>query len=184
MLRLASVFDRLGVAYAVGGSVASSLHGIPRATQDVDVVAALLEKHVEPIVAELMADFYVDADMIRDAIRRRASFNVIHLASMLKVDVFLPKDALAREEMLRRRPFVVDEATGDTLQIASAEDVVLQKLDWYRLGQGISDRQWQDVLGVLKVQRGRLDVDYLRRWAELTALTELLERALSEAQGS
>jgi hypothetical protein len=105
VVRLVQAFDALGVAYVVGGSLASSVYGIPRATQDVDLVADLKSTDAEELERLLSGDFYVDGDMIRDAIARRASFNVIHLATMFKADVFIMKpDAWSREAMWCARP--------------------------------------------------------------------------------
>jgi len=178
-LRVADVFDRLGVDYFVGGSVASSVHGRPRTTDDIDVVAAIGGPQTDDFVRALGKDFYVDGDMIRDAIRRRASFNIIHLATMLKVDVFvLGNEDFAAEEMKRRAAVPL---RGSRVWFSSPEDIVLEKLDWFRKGEGISERQWRDVLGVLAVQGPRLDVPYLRLWAARRGLLDLLERALAEA---
>jgi hypothetical protein len=181
-LRVAAILDDLGVPYLVGGSVASSLLGEVRSTIDVDLVADLSEQHVKPLVAALEGDFYVAESAVRDAVARRSMFNVIHLATSTKADIYvLPATPIAREEMRRRQLETVSAETGDALFIASPEDVVLQKLDWYRLGREISDRQWRDVLGVLKTQRERLDYSYLRRWAAEMNLIDLLERAFREA---
>jgi hypothetical protein len=177
--RLARTFEDLAIRYVVGGSLASSLYGIPRATQDVDLVAEIELPHVEALTSSLAGEFYVDAGMIRDAIRRRASFNVIHLATMFKADVFIPRgDAWSHEELSRARCEQFDTPDGRvTIRFASAEDTVLQKLAWYRLGNEVSDRQWGDVLGVLKVQSGSLDREYLEHWARLLNISDLLGRA-------
>jgi hypothetical protein len=181
-LRVAHAFERLGLRYLIGGSLASSYWGIPRSTNDADLVAELPGRRVDELVAELSGDFYIDADMIRDAIARGACFNVIHLATMFKVDVFvLTRDALAQEEMNRRSEHRVTPDGDERAYFASAEDTILQKLDWYQKGAGISDRQWQDVLGVIRIQRPALDLDYLRRWAPHLGVNALLERALGEA---
>jgi hypothetical protein len=173
------VLEALEIDYLLGGSLASSIHGFPRSTQDIDLVADLRPEQVDPLAEALQADFYLDDERIRSAVRRRASFNLIHLATMTKVDVFVMKgDPGSRLEMERRRSV----ATLDPpLFVASPEDVVLHKLRWYRLGNEVSDRQWQDVLGVLKVQRGRLDLEYLHHGADRLEVEDLLERALSEA---
>ena len=180
--RVAQAFDALGVSYVVGGSLASSVYGIPRATQDVDLVADLREPDAERLVQMLSTDFYIDADMIRDAIRRRASFNVIHLATMFKADVFvLKRDAWSREEMSRAREERLEGPQGPVIiRFASPEDTLLHKLVWYKLGNEISDRQWSDILGILKVQGSLLDGTYLDRWAPLLDVASLLERARSQ----
>jgi hypothetical protein len=181
-LLVAGVLEHLGIPYLVGGSLASSLQGIPRATHDVDLVADLNSEHVEPLEGALRDSFYVDAEMIREAIRRRASFNIIYLPTMLKVDIFvLKRDPLSLQEMARRQSFQLGDSPSERLMLASAEDIILQKLDWFRRGGEISDRQWNDVLGVLKVGGSRLDVPYLRSWAPQLNVSDLLERALQES---
>jgi hypothetical protein len=180
MIRVAAELERLGIEYLVGGSLASSVHGLPRTTQDVDMVARIAGRHVDDLVSSLEQEFYIDAGMINDAIRRRASFNIIHLATMMKVDIFVfSGDALSQEEM-RRKVSVPLRSTA--IWFASPEDIVLQKLDWYRKGDGISERQWKDTVGVIAVQGERFDLEYARRWAEQMALAELLDRAVAEAR--
>lgn len=181
-LCVTETLERLGVPYLVGGSLASSLHGTPRATQDVDLVAELRLQHVPALVAALEETFYVNHEMIRDAIRRRSSFNVIHLETMFKVDVFILKDDPAsRQEMERRQVYRVLDNPPRDLVIASAEDIILQKLYRYQLGAGVSDRQWNDVLGVMKTQGGQLDMPYLTRTAALLNVEDLFQQACRDA---
>jgi hypothetical protein len=180
--KLARIFDSLEIRYVVGGSLASSIYGIPRATQDVDIVADIRPAHVDSITSALTGEFYIDAEMIRDAIKRRASFNVVHLATMFKADVFiLQGDSWSREEMARARIEELDVPEGKvTVRFASPEDTLLHKMVWYKLGNQISDRQWGDVVGVLKVQGEALDHEYLDRWAPVLDVAELLLRARKE----
>ena len=174
--------DALGRRYRVGGSVASSALGVPRSTIDVDIVCELFEGDVERFVSSLASAYYVDADMIRDAIRRRASFNVVHLQTMMKVDVFVTKggayDRMALSRVVRKP---LDESTR-AYDLATAEDVVLRKLEWFRLGNEISERQWRDVIGVLQIQRDALDREYLQHWARDLGVDDLLARAFREAE--
>jgi hypothetical protein len=180
-LHLAEAFEAEGIDYLVGGSLASSLHGEPRSTQDVDFVADLELRHVEPWLRRLGEGYYFDRERIEQAIGKRRSFNVIHLGTMFKADVFvLGEDRPSRREMERRELYELGD--GRRLWVASAEDVVLQKLIWYRLGNAVSDRQWRDVLSVLAVKRGALDEEYLREMAAELGLDELLERARREAE--
>lgn len=141
--------------------------------------------NVDAFVNALSAEFYVDADMIADAIRRRASFNVIHLATMFKADIFiLQGDSWSREEMARSRAEQFDLPEGQvTVRFASPEDTLLHKMIWYKLGNQISDRQWGDILGILKVQGSELDREYLDRWAPLLDVMDLLLRARKEQGG-
>jgi len=176
-------FEALHIAYYIGGSVASSACGIARATMDVDMVAAIKPQHIGALVQRLEAAYYIDADMILDAINRQSCFNLIHLETMLKVDVFVLKNEPYHHIMLqRRRKDTLDENQDPTeFYFASAEDIILSKLDWYRMSGGVSDRQWNDVLGVLKVQKQLLDIAYLEHWAAKLQLADLLQRAFDEA---
>ena len=178
---IVEALEELGIPYHIGGSVASSLYGLPRLTIDADLVADIRMKHVRPLVKQLETDYYIDEDMIRDAIRRQSSFNIIHLDTMLKVDVFIPKTRLFDQEELRKvRQEVLSEGTRP-FNIASPEGTILNKLEWYRMGGEVSDRQWNDILGVLKVQGTNLDIVYLERWAADLSVTDLLERAFVDA---
>jgi hypothetical protein len=176
-----AAFEKLGVTYYLGGSVVSSTFGIPRATFDVDVIADLRLEHVQSLVRLLEQEYYIDADMIQDAIRNRASFNVLYLDSMLKVDVFIQKvRPFDVEESLRTRPEILQK--GDrAYPVASPEDIILHKLEWYRMGNEVAERQWGDILGVLKVKGNSLDREYLQKWAAQLQVTDLLERALKES---
>ena len=181
-LKVAEIFDALAVNYLIGGSVASSILGEPRATLDVDIVADLQISHVQPLIALMTGEFYIDEMMITEAINRKSSFNVIHLDTMQKVDIFiLSEQPLAQLEMQRRQQLVITQNPERSAWVASAEDIILQKLIWYRLGNQVSDRQWRDVLGVMKVQAEQLDFNYLRDWAERLNLSNLMEQALREA---
>ncbi len=175
--------ESLGIVYWVGGSLASSVYGTPRLTQDVDMVADLKEEQVDALVAALEAEFYIDGEAARRAIRERRSFNVIHLDTMYKTDIFvLGATRHAQEEkQRRRRKRLGPETDAPAVYFCSAEDIILQKLRWYRKGGSISEKQWNDVLGVMKVQAKTLDYTYLRQWAIDLNINDLLDRALNDA---
>ncbi len=155
---ITKVFEDLKISYFIGGSLASSLYGIPRATQDVDIIADIKKEDVPVLVDNLKDQFYIDQDMIFDALHHKSSFNVIHLKTMFKVDVFiLGRDDLAKEEIGRKDRYQLSDDPSDQIYLASAEDVLLHKLYWYKLGGYASERQWKDVIGILQVQSGRLD---------------------------
>ena len=179
---VAAAFDAAGIRYFLGGSVASALYGEARSTRDIDLVAAMLPHHVAPFVAALGTGFYADADAIQSAVASRRSFNVIHLDSMVKADIFMSKaEAFGRSQFARRVGKQLSPEDPACIYVASPEDTVLAKLRWYREGGGVSDRQWNDVLGVLKVQGAALDRAYLREWARELGLMDLLHRALEDA---
>lgn len=177
-LLVARAFESLGLRYLIGGSLASSLHGVPRSSHDADLLAELPVGRVSELVLLLEAAFYIDAGMIRDSIRRRISFNVIHYGSGYKVDVFLlGDDPLTRTEMGRRQ---LHETGQGPAYFATAEDMVLQKLLWYRAGGEMSERQWTDVLGILRVKAGAFDLEYAQQWASRVGVRDLLDRASSD----
>ncbi len=178
---LVEALEELGVPYHIGGSVASSLYGLPRLTIDVDIVADLRMGHVRPLVNQLQTIYYIDEDMVRDAISRHSSFNIIHQDTILKVDVFIPKSRLFDQEELRRAQQEVLLEGTRPFNMASPEGTILNKLEWYRMGGEVSDRQWNDILGVLKVQGTNLDMAYLQKWSANLKVTDLLERALVDA---
>ena len=183
-LQVTRVLEQLGVAYVIGGSMASTAYGRIRSTMDVDIVADLQSTHVGRLVQALGDDFYLDARSAHDAIERRASFNLIHLETMFKVDVFIPQDRpFDRQQLARGERQTIGAEPEHAAYVASAEDVILAKLEWYRLGGETSERQWRDVLGILEVSGERLDGDYLQKWAAALDVADLLEKALSEAKG-
>lgn len=172
-------FDALGIDYVVVGSIASSIHGEYRASGDVDIVADVKLHHVQPLADKLRAEFYVDDLMMRRAISDSRSFNVIHLKAIFKIDIFIPGTELGRQQLARREEHPLDSTGLQRIWIATAEDTILAKMHWYRLGQETSELQWRDITGIISASRARLDQDYLRSWAERLGLTDLLHRALA-----
>ncbi len=159
------------------------MYGIWCATADIDIVAVIGPEHADPLVEELGSDFYVDADQIRSALEHGRSFNLIHFQSGFKFDIFpLAADPYQLAQFGRRRHETCSLFGGEPIEftVATAEDVILSKLRWYRHGGEVSEQQWNDVLGVVAVQRGRLDLDYLRQWARRLKVSDLLEQALAE----
>ncbi len=181
-LKVVRVLEDLGVTAWLGGSLASSIFGIPRATQDADIVADLPLEMARPLVEHLGDDFYADAERIAAGIERRSSFNVIHLPTMFKVDVFIAgHDAWSQRVVERRRSIEIDDR-GTRVLVTSPEDIILHKLVWYRAGGHVSDRQWRDALGVLRVQGERIDIDYLETMSDDLEVSDLLEELLEEAR--
>lgn len=181
-LLVTDVLERMGISYAVGGSMSSSVHGIMRSTMDVDIVADLQLQHVPAFVAALSKEFYADDEMIRDAIEHHSSFNLIHLETAYKVDVFIPKQRVFDQLQLQRRmPSLIMTNPDRTVYVTSPEDIILSKLEWYRMGGEVSERQWRDILGVLKTRSGQLDLEYLRKLARMLKVDDLFERILAES---
>ena len=178
-LKVVSVFEQLGIPYLIGGSFASAVHGVVRATMDVDLVADIQPSQVSTMVMQLEKEFYINGDMILDAIRHTSSFNLIHLETMFKVDVFILKQRPFDLNQMRRR---ISQSVGDSpdeqAYFCTAEDIILAKLEWYRAGGEISERQWRDILGVIEIQSDRLDFDYLKKWSTALDVQDLLERAV------
>jgi hypothetical protein len=178
-LRVTQALDRLGVLHTIGGSIASSVAGEPRSTLDVDVVAALEPAHIEPLVASLAGEFYIDAEALRRAVTERRSANLIHHQTQIKVDLFVAGGTPLDTLQLQRRRKV--DVSGRVIYVHPPEDVLLQKLRCFRLSGETSDRQWRDVLGIIRVQGTALNRRYLAEHAPLVDVAEVLQRAFDEA---
>jgi hypothetical protein len=181
--KLVTTLDALAIPYMIGGSLASSVHGILRSTNDIDIVAAIREEHVAPLVANLTKEFYADSEAMLEALRLERPFNLIHFASGCKFDIFPAAGNPYFEKQLERAtPQEVSLGEGESMRcsIATAEDMVLAKLVWYRAGGEQSERQWNDVRGICSTQGAWLDGTYLRQWARYLGVDDLLERLLSE----
>lgn len=178
------LLEARGIDYEIGGSLASATHGVARTTLDADVVAALTPADASPLVAMLADRYYVDLARVQDAIARRRSFNLIHLQTMLKIDVFVRRERAFDVSRAGRAALDSLSPTPGTrsFRISSAEDIILAKLEWFRVGGGVSERQWGDVLGVLRVGGPRLDRAYPSRWAAELGVADLLEQALGQAE--
>ncbi len=181
-LKVTDVFEKLGIPYLIAGSLASTLYGMVRTTQDSDIVVQMGPEHLQAFVSALQDEFYIDEEMIADSIRHNSSFNIIHRETMFKVDVFIPRPRPFLQTQLdraQRQTFSLE--TDMSAKFASPEDTILAKLEWYRMGGEVSDRQWRDIIGVLKTRAGELDLEYLRKWAAELHVSDLLERTLKEA---
>ncbi|GAP12802.1 hypothetical protein LARV_00538 [Longilinea arvoryzae] len=182
-IRVTQVLEKLNIPYLIGGSLASALYGMVRTTQDSDIVAEMQLEHLQPFISALQDEFYMDDEMIAESIRHHSSFNIIHRESMFKVDIFIPRPRPFLQSQLARAQkqtfFFESEVSA---KFSSPEDIILAKLERYRLSGGVSEHQWRDILGVLKTRAGELDLDYLRKWANELNVSDLLERALKETE--
>ena len=181
-LKVTSVLEKLGISYVIGGSLASTLYGMVRTTQDSDIITEMRSEHIHSFVSSLQSEFFIDEEMIADSIQNNSSFNIIHRDTMFKVDVFIPRPRPFQQSQLARAQRQIFDLESETsANFASPEDTVLSKLEWYRMGGEVSERQWRDTLGVLKTRAGELDLDYLRKWAKELKVSDLLERILKES---
>jgi len=181
-LKVTAVFEQLDIPYFIGGSLASTLYGMVRTTQDSDIVAEMRLEHLKPFASALEDEFYVDDEMIADSIQHKISFNIIHRESMFKVDVFVPRPRSFLQSQLaraQRQTFSFD--TEVSAKFCSPEDIILAKLEWYRMGGEVSERQWRDILGILKTRTGSLDLAYIEKWADELNVRDLFNRGLKEA---
>jgi len=175
--------ERKRLPHYIGGSLASSSWGRPRSTNDADVVVQMDETHVAELLQEFSGDYYVSQSAANAAVRNHSCFNLVHFATSLKVDIFVMKDRDFDRVSMQR---VVRRMLGhgsDEFEacIASAEDVVLNKIMWYDKGNRVSERQWLDIVSVLKVRFEHLDFEYLRKWATDLKVAELLQDAFKDA---
>jgi len=176
-------FESLGIRYFVGGSVASSYHGAPRSTMDIDLVAEMTSEQVTFFVDLVSSEYYASVPAIQDAIKRKSCFNLIHNATSFKVDVFISRGRAFDLDSIRR---AVDGELGLetklTVPLASAEDIIVSKLEWYRLGDEASERQWEDVSRVLRLLGEKADIDYLENATNATGVQDLWHRLKGEVE--
>lgn len=183
LVPVVDALEELGVFYYIGGSAASSAHGYARSTLDIDIIADLRYGHVNPLVERLIADYYIDAKMIAGAISTLGSFNAIYLPTMYKIDVYLlrdcPFDSEGKHRVIKAR---LTASLDREFVLASAEDTVLNKLERYRAGNELSERQWNDIMGVMKLKRHELDREYFDYWAPRLDVADLLEKAWAQVE--
>jgi hypothetical protein len=181
---VAGALEQQRISYVLVGSLASSMHGMYRSTADIDIVADIQSEQVISLLTALQENFYVDEYAMREAIKRRQSFNAIHLDSVFKVDFFIPKlDEFSRKQIERRELRRIAPDVEQMIYVATAEDTILAKLRWYNSGGRISDTQWIDVVGIIGASSVKLDLHYLREWAETLGIKDLLDQAFEEAKG-
>jgi len=175
-------FEKLNVSYYIGGSVASSIYGMARSTLDVDIVADIQKFHTPLLMAQLQGEYYIDEDMIKEAIQHHSSFNLIHLATAIKIDIFIyTGDPHQQKTFERRLEDRIVENQDNKYFFPSPEDIIIIKLQWFDMGKRISERQWLDILGVIKLQGKSLDIKYLQSWSLKLGFDTLLLKALMEA---
>ncbi|MCU1268657.1 MAG: hypothetical protein JWM21_4975 [Acidobacteria bacterium] len=175
------ILEEHGVIYVLVGSMASSMHGMYRATADIDFLADIKQEQVVPLLNALQDRFYVDEQALRQAVTQHRSFNAIHFDSVFKIDIFIPKsDDFSRKQLERRELRKIAPNLDQEVYVATAEDTILAKLRWYRAGGEVATNQWTDVLGVLGASSKNLDWEYLQKWADKLAVRDLLEKALTD----
>lgn len=176
-----SALRGLGVSHYVGGSVASTLHGAIRSTMDVDLVCALDEARVERFIAACGRDYYANSAAAHEAVRQRKCFNLIHLPTSYKIDVFVHRGRRFDESALgRARPTSFGPSATEPIPVATVEDSILAKLEWFRMTDETSERQWDDVSKLVRLHGVRLDISYLREMSDTIGVGDLLERLLTE----
>jgi hypothetical protein len=180
---LTGVLDSLHIPYAIGGSMASSIYGKVRFTQDADITVGPFDNVADTLFEILRNRYYLSREAMLEALKQRTSFNVIHLDSAFKIDVFVSKDTpFEKELMSRRKQLRLSDSIEKSFAVVSPEDIILLKLRWYLDSGSTSERQWADVLEVLTVQAERLDLRYLKKWAVSLRVNEFLEKAIAQAK--
>ncbi|NET44057.1 hypothetical protein [Okeania sp. SIO2B3] len=182
VVNLGEILDNLNIPYYLGSGLASSFWGERRQTEDADIAVILEPEKVQQLIAALATEFYVSEVAIDDAMRRSTNtFNVIHTASVIKADIYPIKQSNDFDlSAMSRRKQVQLFSTNKLIYIVSPEDIVLQKLRWYKIADNYSQKKWRDVLGVLKARRKILDFNYLKLWSNYLKLTPELEKAFDE----
>lgn len=187
MLPAQRALEDLHVPYYLGGSIASSLHGMQQLAQDIDLVVDFGDQTLPSLFAALGQHYLLDEDEARGAVRGHRPFPLIHLDSLMKVDVVFPKrDAFASSMRPLIRGYTIDERYPP-IPLASATEMLLFKVQRYQRDEqartdGIQDdTEWNDILGMLKVQGPDLDLPLLEEWAGTLGMTDTWQRALVDA---
>lgn len=178
-VRTGEIFDSVGIRHTIGGSIAASFAGEPRSTIDIDFVVAMTHDHVEPLMSALLPEYYASEQALHRAVDTLGAANLIHQDTQIKVDVFVAGGTALDEQQLARRQRV-EIRPGQVIHIHPPEDILLQKLRWFRKGDGVSDRQWRDIISIIRTQGERLDRPYLVANAPAVDVESLLSRALEE----
>jgi hypothetical protein len=181
MIPVIEALEHLDLRYYLSGSIACSVYGLPRGAQDIDLVADIQAEHVSPLVKHLPGAYIVNKQACYDAIAQRSAFSLLHLSSLVKVDIILPHGTSFDSLVSQRTQQLSLLEEYQPIWIASPEDVALMRLEWYRNSEAATDDQWNDILGVLKVQAPTLDLKYLHHVAQTLNLSDLLEQALLDA---
>lgn len=178
LLALLELLEKNGVDYFVTGSFASSLHGVPRMTQDADVVVRASLKQLLELSRQISDDFYVSEEAIHEAVEKERMFNIIHFREGFKFDLIPLKRNMFEQTQFDRRIGVKWE--GKKIYFSSAEDIILAKLKWSV--ESDSDRQRRDAGGIIEVQGEKLDWKYLESWAAKLKLGPLLKKIKKRAE--
>lgn len=178
---MAELLEKHHIAYYLGGSLASSLHGMQQLAQDIDLVLTVSPSQVSALITDMRADYLIDEKAIDNAVQNSTSFNIVHLETLLKVDVILPDQNAFEQQAKQRRQWHILDKDSRPFPVSSPEDLVLVKLHHHQQAGRIPDDQWNDILGVLKVQGSQLDQAYMKQWARHLNITNLLERAYIDA---
>ena len=176
--RIAKLLTTAGIPYMLTGSFASGLHGAPRASQDVDIVIAPVLGTLERFLKLLPHDaYYVSRDAALEAYGAESLFNVVDFATAWKIDLIIRKSRPFSQTEFERR--IVASIGGVELTVATAEDVLIAKLEWAKLAE--SERQLEDAAGILRIQGDDLDMDYVEKWVASLGLAHQLEAAKRKA---
>lgn len=181
--KLTDVLDKLSILYAIAGSIASSLYGTPRFTADADITVEPFTSKAEQLHQLLKDDFYISKHAMHQALNSHGSFNIVHLQTAFKIDIFIQRDNdFDRQLLSRSKKLKLIESSDKLFSFVSPEDIILLKLKWYSDSGSVSEHQWFDIIGVLNLQHGSLDFDYLHSWATSLGLNDLLQKAISESK--
>lgn len=178
---LSEIFIELEMSYYIGGSLASSLYGMQQLTQDIDIIANLSLLQVPKLVAYLNRDYHFDEQAIRRATQMHTAFSILHLDTLLKVDIIAPQSRLFEQQANRKIQWHILDPHYQPFPLSSPEDLILIKLEQHKEAGILPDDQWNDILGVLKVQATNLDLAYLEKWATNLGIADILMQAYVDA---
>lgn len=178
--RIVEILERLQIPYLVTGSVAAMAYGEARLTNDIDIIADVKEEHIPCLLnAFPIQEFYISGEMIKNAIRYKGQFNIIHPASGFKIDVIIKKNTPFDECRFKRVHRIYPAETYQA-NFSSPEDVIIKKIDFYR--QGGSEKHLRDITGILKISGGIIDMDYITQWADRLGLRDIWDAVVKRVK--
>ncbi|MEM8529501.1 MAG: hypothetical protein AAGF95_01580 [Chloroflexota bacterium] len=179
IIQVIETLDVLSIPYMLVGSLASTIHGEYRTTNDTDLVVLCTAHYAQPLVERLESSFLIRLPDVLDALTQTRQFSATHLSTMFRIDFFVRDSTpFAKMEFQRRQPVVIRENPPCTAWVATVEDTILSKLRWYQLDSGVSDRQWRDIQTMVRVNEDMLDYTYLQQWGADLQVTDPLDAAL------
>lgn len=181
LISITEIFEQLSIPYYIGGSLVSSAYGIQQLARDLDIVVELLPIQIPQLITLLQTNYYVDQQDAYTAVRENKKFSIIYLNTLTSIDIIIPPSSIFENQIKYGVKWQILDETKHLLPLSSPEDIILIKLLHHSKKEIFPDDQWNDILGVFKVQAPVLDPVYLEKWAAYLNITYLLKQAYTDS---